>query len=109
MSTTTTATTATDGGAKRRGGHGNRDSRLLIWLFLAPTVIGLGLFQFLPILGSVGLAFFRWDIITPPQFVGFDNFVELATNPTVRVSFFNTITFVHKLRRMSYLLSPTHL
>ena len=66
----------------------------LIWVFLAPTLIGLGIFSFIPIIGSVVLAFFRWDIITPPQFVGVDNFVELAANPTVRVSFFNTITFV---------------
>jgi multiple sugar transport system permease protein len=63
-------------------------------VFLAPTLIGLGIFSFIPIIGSVVLAFFRWDIITPPQFVGVDNFVDLAANPTVRVSFFNTITFV---------------
>jgi multiple sugar transport system permease protein len=71
-----------------------KGSRLLIWVFLAPTVIGLGLFSFVPILGSFLLAFFRWDIITAPEFVGFDNFTELAANPTVRVSFLNTIGFV---------------
>ncbi len=71
-----------------------KQNRLLIWVFLAPTLIGLGLFSFIPIIGSIVLAFFRWDIITAPQFVGIDNFVELASNPTVRVSFFNTITFV---------------
>ena len=32
--------------------------KLLIGLFLAPTVIGLGLFTFLPILASIVLAFF---------------------------------------------------
>ncbi len=73
---------------KRRG------NRLLIWVFLAPTVIGLGLFSFVPIIGSFLLAFFRWDIITAPEFIGFGNFVDLATNPTVRVSFLNTIGFV---------------
>ena len=71
-----------------------KQSRLLIWVFLAPTLIGLGLFSFIPIIGSIVLAFFRWDIITAPEFVGLQNFAELATNPTVRVSFFNTITFV---------------
>jgi multiple sugar transport system permease protein len=74
--------------------RGRQHSRLLVWVFLAPTVIGLGLLSFIPILGSIALAFFHWDIITPPKFVGLDNFVELAANPTVRVSFFNTITFV---------------
>lgn len=68
--------------------------KLLIGLFLAPTVIGLGLFTFLPILASVVLAFFSWDIITPPRFVGLQNFAEIAADPTIRVSFLNTIGFV---------------
>ena len=89
-------TTRTVVTGKRKGSapEGKRGSRLLIWVFLAPTLIGLGLFAFIPIIGSVVLAFFRWDIITAPEFVGVDNFVELASNPTVRVSFLNTIGFV---------------
>lgn len=72
----------------------SRKSRTLIWVFLAPTLIGLGLFNLVPILGSVVLAFLQWDVITPPRFVGLDNFAALVTNPTVRVSFLNTIGFV---------------
>jgi len=72
----------------------NMQRKLLIGLFLAPTVIGLGLFTFLPILASVVLAFFSWDIITPPRFVGLENFVDIAADPTIRVSFLNTIGFV---------------
>ena len=71
-----------------------KKNRALVWVFLAPTVIGLGLFSVVPIIGSVVLAFFRWDIITAPQFIGFDNFVQMGANPTIRVSFFNTLTFV---------------
>ena len=67
---------------------------VLTWLFLAPTLIGLGLFTFLPILASIALAFFRWDIITDPQFVGLDNFAQIAADPTIRVSFLHTIAFV---------------
>ena len=67
---------------------------VLTWLFLAPTLIGLGLFTFLPILASVVLAFFSWDIITPPRFVGLENFADIAADPTIRVSFLNTIGFV---------------
>jgi multiple sugar transport system permease protein len=73
---------------------GHKGSRVLVWVFLAPTLIGLGLFTFLPIIASIVLAFFRWDIITAPQFVGIDNFVEIGANPTIRVSFLNTIGFV---------------
>lgn len=63
-------------------------------LFLAPTVIGIGLFVVLPIVASVVLSFFRWDIITAPEFVGFQNFIDIAADPTVRVSFINTFGFV---------------
>ena len=68
--------------------------RWLARIFLAPTVLGMALFTFLPIIASLVLAFFRWDIISAPQFVGFANFAALAQDPTVRVSFLNTIVFV---------------
>ena len=71
-----------------------KKNRALVWVFLAPTVIGLGLFSVVPIIGSVVLAFFRWDIITDPQFVGIDNFSQMVVNPTIRVSFLNTLGFV---------------
>ncbi|MGJ0390318.1 carbohydrate ABC transporter permease [Microbacterium sp. CGR1] len=81
-------------GARGETGTVARSGRSIIWVFLAPTVIGLGLFNLVPIVGSFVLAFFRWDIISDPVFVGVDNFVDLAMNPTVRVSFLNTVGFV---------------
>ena len=72
----------------------DRDSALLRWLFLAPTMLGIGVFVVVPIIGSLLLAFFRWDIITSPQFVGLSNFAEIATDRTVAVSFLNTAVFV---------------
>ena len=72
----------------------DRSSAILRWLFLAPTMIGVGIFVLLPIIGSLLLAFFRWDIITSPQFVGLQNFTDLATDSTVAVSFLNTGVFV---------------
>jgi len=71
-----------------------RAARWLTWLFLAPTLIGLGLFTMVPILASIVLAFFSWDIISAPEFVGTANFADLVTDPTVRVSFLNTFGFV---------------
>lgn len=72
----------------------DRQGSVLRWLFLAPTMIGIGIFVLLPIIGSLFLAFFRWDIITAPQFVGLQNFTEMATDSTVAISFLNTATFV---------------
>jgi multiple sugar transport system permease protein len=72
----------------------HRSRRIMTALFLAPTVIGLGLFTVLPIVASLLLAFFRWDIISRPQFVGLKNFADIGADPTVRVAFLNTIGFV---------------
>ncbi|MCW1805367.1 carbohydrate ABC transporter permease [Brachybacterium squillarum] len=69
-------------------------STLLRWIFLAPTMLGVGLFVLVPIVGSLVLAFFRWDIITSPRFVGLQNFTDLAADSTVAVSFLNTAVFV---------------
>ena len=71
-----------------------RSRRLLIAIFLAPTVVGLFLFTVVPIIASVVLAFFRWDIISSPEFAGVDNFADIGTDPTVRVAFLNTFAFV---------------
>lgn len=71
-----------------------KGSKLLIWLFLAPSLVGIGLFTLLPIIGSLVLAFFRWDIITNPEFVGLSNFTRALTDETVLLSFWNTAVFV---------------
>lgn len=76
-----------------RAQYAKKETRLA-WGLMAPTLIGLGLFSFIPMIGSVILAFTHWDIITPPKFAGLDNFVTLFSNPTVRTSFLNTFLFV---------------
>lgn len=73
---------------------GRRGEGKLAALLLAPTVIGITLFTLVPIVGSIVLAFFDWDIISTPKFVGVKNFQTLASSPTIRVSFLNTFGFV---------------
>ncbi len=46
-------------------------------VFLMPNLLGFLAFTFLPILASFILAFCSWDLLSPPRFVGFDNFVDL--------------------------------
>ena len=47
-------------------------------VFLAPNIIGFLTFTLFPVVASLVLSFFEWDIITwPPHFVGFDNFIRL--------------------------------
>ncbi len=48
------------------------------YIFLMPNLLGFLVFTFLPVLVSLLLSFYEWDIITwPPKFVGISNFVNL--------------------------------
>jgi ABC-type sugar transport systems, permease components len=61
------------------------------YLMIGLAVIFVAVFTFLPILASLGLSLFSWDVITPPKFVGFDNFVKLAGDGAVIQSFGVTV------------------
>ena len=50
------------------------------WLFVSPWLFGFLAFILGPMLVSVYLAFTNWDILTPAQMVGIDNFVKLTTD-----------------------------
>src|SRR5690625_3228363 len=50
------------------------------YFFIMPTVIGLLLFYILPAISSFALSFTRWDGITAPDFVGFENIKALFSN-----------------------------
>lgn len=67
---------------------------LLAYLFLLPTILGIMVFTAGPIISSLGLSFYSWNVITPAEFVGLENYRRLIGDPTVRVSFLNTAKFV---------------
>lgn len=71
-----------------------RGTRLLAVLFLAPTVVGIVVFTVVPIVGSVVLSLFQWDVIDDPRWAGAANYREILTDSTVLVSFRNTLVFM---------------
>ncbi|MFF5438686.1 carbohydrate ABC transporter permease [Streptomyces achromogenes] len=68
--------------------------RVLTWLFLAPTVLGVFVFTVVPIAGSVILSFFHWDVIGPPTSAGLANYRELVSDTSVLTAFRNTLVFM---------------
>ena len=64
-----------------RGRHGPRasDERWAL-LFLAPTLIGLAVLSVGPILATFLISLTNWDMLTPPQFAGFDNYTNLLSD-----------------------------
>ena len=63
------------------------------WLILTPVLLYYGLFAVVPVIANVGASFTRWNGITPPEWVGLENYVQLFKNPLYRQLFLNTALF----------------
>jgi len=63
-------------------------------LFLAPGLGGLLLFTVGPILASLVLTLFRWDLLTDPEYVGLDNFARLRDDPAFWAALRHTLAFI---------------
>jgi multiple sugar transport system permease protein len=61
------------------------------YLMIGLAVAFVAVFTLIPIVVSLGLSFFSWDVITPPQFVGLKNFTRLFSDDQVLSSFGVTI------------------
>ena len=66
------------------------------WLFLTPAIVVFLLLRWFPMIGTVGLSFVNWDILTPPRLAGFSNYARLLfrdplfynyTSNTLRLTF----------------------
>ena len=56
------------------------------YFFIAPCIIGLILFNFGPMLFSMGISFTTWNIITAPEFNAGANYIRLVQDPLIRTS-----------------------
>jgi len=64
------------------------------YFFLAPNITGFLIFTAFPVVAALALSFFRWDLLTPPVFVGAAQFRELLfSDPQFRRVVFNTFYF----------------
>ncbi|MGZ8565539.1 MAG: carbohydrate ABC transporter permease [Actinomycetota bacterium] len=54
-----------------------RKEQRAAYLFLSPWLFGLAMFWLIPILGSVVLSLSEWNIISSPDFLGFENYREM--------------------------------
>jgi len=62
-------------------------------IFILPAFIGILIFIVLPVIGSFGLSFTKWDLLNPVQFAGLDNYCELFKSPLFYKIFSNTVVF----------------
>lgn len=68
----------------------------LVWLtfFLLPGLGGLLLFTIFPIVASLVLTLFQWDLLTPPVYVGGANFVRLWNDADFWAALGHTLYFI---------------
>src|SRR5688572_16104691 len=70
-----------------------RKEALTAYLFIAPTMLGYLVFIGGPMVSSLGMSLLEWDIVSPPQFIGLENYAFLVQDPGFRSAFRNTVTF----------------
>ncbi|HEV2528614.1 MAG TPA: sugar ABC transporter permease [Thermomicrobiales bacterium] len=63
-------------------------------LFVLPGLIGLSLFTIGPILASLVLTLFDWDLLTDPSFIGFANFERLWHDDDFWAALRHTLIFI---------------
>lgn len=63
------------------------------YLLIAPGIFGVLAFTLLPVLAALGISFTKWTLLTPPEFVGLDNYRKLFTDATAAQVMRNTIYF----------------
>jgi multiple sugar transport system permease protein len=73
--------------------RGDRGQSRTALLMLSPSLLLYAAFVAVPVLGSLTLAFVEWDLLTPPRFVGFENFARLAGDATMLRATVNTFVF----------------
>lgn len=66
------------------------------WLgvFLLPGLLGLIVFTIAPLIASLVLTLFQWDLLTPPTFVGLANFAQLSQDKTFWSALQHTLGFI---------------
>ncbi|QDP95720.1 sugar ABC transporter permease [Microlunatus elymi] len=64
------------------------------YLFIAPSIVGFGLFVAYPLVMSIYYSLTRWNGVTKPQFIGLDNYVYMLTkDPVFWIAVRNTLVF----------------
>ena len=75
---------------------GERRLGKVAWVlaFVSPSLVGLTVFSIIPILASLGLTFYEWDLLTPPHFVGLGNFQRLIHDRNFWSALAHTLYFI---------------
>ncbi|MEM7531318.1 MAG: sugar ABC transporter permease [Chloroflexota bacterium] len=67
-----------------------RNEVLAGYLFASPFIVGFLVFFAFPMVYSLYLSFNKWDLLTPPRFVGFAQFTKMFGDSIANLSLYNS-------------------
>jgi len=82
-----------------------RQEELLAYLFIMPSLLGFVIFLVVPMVASLGISFYDWELLSPPQFVGLKNFGALFTDVIFRDVVVNTAYYTFGLVPLNLVVS----
>ena len=65
-----------------------------VLFFLLPSAVPLVVFTLVPMVGSAWVSLHKWNLISPMQWVGLDNYTKLLADPTTRRVFGHTLMYI---------------
>ena len=81
-----------------------KKNAFLSYLFLLPSLIVFTFFMFIPLLRTLYLSFFDWNMIKPVKtFVGFDNYINVLNDPNITKIVGNTAIYIFILLIINFI------
>ncbi|AFY74428.1 permease component of ABC-type sugar transporter [Synechococcus sp. PCC 7502] len=69
-------------------------NKLIPYLFLLPALLAFGITAFLPIIQALYLSFTNYDLINKPNFIGWQNYINLGSDRLFWQVLLNTIIYL---------------
>jgi multiple sugar transport system permease protein len=72
------------------------DQRIRLWgvAFVLPTLMFFAVFKYGPMVWAIDLSFNSYDMVSPPRFIGLDNYRALFVDPIFRETLLNTFVYI---------------
>jgi multiple sugar transport system permease protein len=64
------------------------------YLMISPVIILLLIFSYITLVASLGISFTDWHVLSPPEWVGFSNYINIFQDPLFLKGLWNTARYV---------------
>lgn len=82
-----------------------KKNKLLVFLFLLPTIIIFGVFMFYPIIRTLQLSFYSWNMVSPKKnFVGLSNYINMFINPATLKAVTNSLIYIFIMLAINFVI-----